>query len=124
MLVTRPISADLDFLDLHRLAPSRYPMLLESAAHGTAQGRWDLLLATSGEALSLHADGSLHGGDGSAAQPDFLDALDNQGKLDADLRAQARLSSSDPFGKALRRPDRTRGICRLRRLDERGGDST
>jgi anthranilate synthase component 1 len=76
MLVTRPISADLDFLDLHRLAPSRYPMLLESAAHGTAQGRWDLLLATSGEALSLHADGSLHGDDGSAAQPDFLDALD------------------------------------------------
>jgi anthranilate synthase component 1 len=76
MLVTRPIAADLDFLDLHRLAPSRYPMLLESAAHGTAQGRWDLLLATSGEAMSLHADGSLHGGDGSAAQPDFLDALD------------------------------------------------
>ena len=76
MLVTRPISADLDFLDLHRLAPSRYPMLLESAAHGTAQGRWDLLLATSGEALSLHADGSLHGSDGSAGQPDFLDALD------------------------------------------------
>jgi len=76
MLVTRPISADLDLLDLHRLAPSRYPMLLESAAHGTAQGRWDLLLAASGEALSLHADGSLHGGDGSAAQPDFLHALD------------------------------------------------
>jgi len=76
MLVTRPISADLDLLDLHRLAPSRYPMLLESAAHGTAQGRWDLLLAANGESLSLHADGSLHGGDGSAAQPDFLDALD------------------------------------------------
>ena len=76
MLVTRPISADLDFLDLHRLAPSRYPMLLESAAHGTAQGRWDLLLATSGEALSLHADGSLHGSDGSAGQPVVLVALD------------------------------------------------
>ena len=77
MLVTRPISADLDFLDLHRLAPSRYPMLLESAAHGTAQGRWDLLLAANGESLSLQADGHVHRGDGgSESQADFLGELD------------------------------------------------
>ena len=77
MLVTRPVSADLDFLDLHRQAPSRYPMLLESAAHGTAQGRWDLLLAANGESLSLQADGHVHRGDGGTkSQADFLHALD------------------------------------------------
>ena len=48
MLVTRPLDPALDLLALHRLAPSRYPVLLESSAHGTAQGRWDLLLATDG----------------------------------------------------------------------------
>lgn len=31
--------------------------------------------------------------------------------------AQARLSAGDPFRQAFRRPDRARGICRLRRLD-------
>ena len=45
MLVTRALPATIDFLDLHRLAPARYPALFESSAHGTAQGRWDLLLA-------------------------------------------------------------------------------
>ena len=76
MLVTRPIPPGIDFLDLHRLAPSRYPMLLESAAHGTAQGRWDLLLAANGESLSLHADGSLHRDEGNGSQADFLGELD------------------------------------------------
>src|SRR5262249_39131284 len=34
--------------------------------------------------------------------------------LDADLRAQERLSPGHSFRQALRRPDRARGICRLR----------
>ena len=52
MIATRPLPPGLELLDLHRAAPKRYPMLLESAAAGTAQGRWDLLLATNGESVS------------------------------------------------------------------------
>ncbi len=51
MLLTRGLATGLDLLDLHRSAPARYPLLLESAAAGTAQGRWDLLLATNGESI-------------------------------------------------------------------------
>ncbi len=76
MLVTRVIAPDLDFLALHRLAPTRYPLLLESAAHGTAQGRWDLLLAASGEALTLRADGLVRRESGATVAGDFLSALD------------------------------------------------
>ena len=51
MLLTRGLATGLDLLDLHRSAPARYPLLLESAAAGTAQGRWDLLLAANGESV-------------------------------------------------------------------------
>jgi anthranilate synthase component 1 len=76
MLHTRPLPADLDLLDLQRLAPQRYPLLLESSAAGTAQGRWDLLLAASGDVSTLHADGVVRRIDGSLVEGDFLDALD------------------------------------------------
>lgn len=64
-----------DLLALHRVAPERYPFLLESAAAGTAQGRSDLLLGWPGEALVLERDGRLSGpcADG---EHDFLRALD------------------------------------------------
>ncbi|MDQ3229104.1 MAG: aminodeoxychorismate synthase, component I, partial [Pseudomonadota bacterium] len=76
MLVTRPLPAEIDLLDLHRRAPARYPLLLESAAHGTAQGRWDLLMACNGESLSLDAAGIVRRHDGSIRGNDFLSALD------------------------------------------------
>ena len=76
MLVTRPAAFDLDLLALHRLAPGRYPLLLESSAAGTAQGRWDLLLATNGESLTLSHDGVVRRGDGSWTGTDFLASLD------------------------------------------------
>jgi anthranilate synthase component 1 len=75
MLVTRPAAFDLDLLALHRLAPGRYPLLLESSAAGTAQGRWDLLLATNGESLTL-SHGVVRRGDGSWTGTDFLASLD------------------------------------------------
>jgi anthranilate synthase component I len=64
-----------DLLALHRVAPARYPFLLESAASGTAQGRCDLLLGFSQAALVLDATGRLHG-PGADGQHDFLEALD------------------------------------------------
>lgn len=40
MLLTHPLPATTDLLALQRVAPSRYPLLMESTASGTAQGRW------------------------------------------------------------------------------------
>jgi 4-amino-4-deoxychorismate synthase (2-amino-4-deoxychorismate-forming) component I len=76
MLLTRALPPSIDLLALHRLAPQRYPLLLESSAHGTAQGRWDLLLATNGESLQLDQDGVTRDGDDREVAGDFLAALD------------------------------------------------
>ncbi len=76
MLLTRALPSTIDLLSLHRLAPQRYPMLLESSAHGTAQGRWDLLLAASGESLRLEVDGVCRDHDDQTVAGDFLTALD------------------------------------------------
>lgn len=76
MLVTRQLDAGSDLLALQRFAPARYPLLLESSATGTAQGRWDILLAANGESLALDRQGVLTREDGSRRHGDFLDALD------------------------------------------------
>ncbi|HEU4773433.1 MAG TPA: aminodeoxychorismate synthase component I [Lysobacter sp.] len=76
MLLTRRLSPTIDLLDLHRRAPARYPLLLESSAAGTAQGRWDLLLAGSGESLQLDPDGKVRDQRGVVVGDDFLQALD------------------------------------------------
>jgi anthranilate synthase component 1 len=78
MLLTRPLPADLDLLDLQRVAPRHYPLLLESSASGTAQGRWDLLLAANGESLTLLRDGIVRRADGTPVQGAFLDVLDRE----------------------------------------------
>jgi len=76
MLLTRTLPSNLDLLDLQRLAPARYRLLLESSADGTAQGRWDLLLAANGEALALGSDGITRDERGHEMDGDFLAALD------------------------------------------------
>ena len=76
MLVTRHLPGDTDLLALHRVAPARYPVLLESSAHGTAQGRWDLLLASNGTSLRLDTDGIVRDHAGREQAGGFLDALD------------------------------------------------
>ena len=76
MLVTRALPADTDLLALHRQAPSRYPLLLESVASGTVHGRWDMLLAADGGSLTLHADGITRRADGNVVAGDFLSTLD------------------------------------------------
>ncbi|WP_407908942.1 aminodeoxychorismate synthase component I [Lysobacter claricitrinus] len=65
-----------DLLDLHRLAPARYPVLLESSASGTRIGRRDLLLATNGERLVLGRDGRVRNANGVDVGDDFFTALD------------------------------------------------
>jgi anthranilate synthase component 1 len=91
MLVTRPLTPGIDLLALHRLAPARYPLLLESSAAGTAQGRWDLLLATSGESLTLSAtDNVVRRDDGSGAGTDFLSSLDGDWRRQRTPRDEPR----------------------------------
>lgn len=93
MLVTCALPRDTALIGLHRHAPERYPLLLESVAHGTAQGRWDLLIAADGGSLTLHADGITRHADGTRAAGDFLSVLD------ADWRAlrQPREEPRWPF---------------------------
>ena len=76
MLHFLPLPADTDLLALHRQAPSRYPLLLESVASGTVQGRWDLLLAGDGSGLRLDPDGVTRDLAGQALAGTFLEALD------------------------------------------------
>jgi anthranilate synthase component 1 len=84
MLVIRPLAAGIDLLALHRLSPRRYPLLLESSATGSAQGRWDVLLASNGESLVAHADGITRRADGRHEGGDFLQALDRHWKAVGD----------------------------------------
>jgi anthranilate synthase component 1 len=90
MLLTRPVPTPIDLLALHRLAPQRYPLLLESSAHGTAQGRWDLLLATTGDALRLDRDGVTRDDGGRAKPGDFLAALDQAWQAERVARDEPR----------------------------------
>lgn len=81
MIETRALAADLDLLALHRLAPQRYPLLLESVASGTVQGRWDLLLiAERDDGFALHADGQVCtlAGEPVDGASGFLDELDRR----------------------------------------------
>ena len=91
MSLQRSLPSDTDLLALQRLLPGRYPLLLESSAAGTPQGRWDLLLAGDGEVLVCERDGRLRRSDGRALEGGFLDALD------AEWRALRRPHEPTPF---------------------------
>ena len=76
-MITRTLPADFDLLDLHRLDPARYPVLLESSATG-AHGRWDMLLVHDGGSFALHRDGVVRDQDCASIEGRFLDVLDAQ----------------------------------------------
>jgi len=57
-----------DLLALHRLDPSKYPFLLQSVAASPASGRYDILFAFPGDALTFRSSA----GKGAA---DFFAAL-------------------------------------------------
>ena len=64
-----------DLRGLHRLAPERYPFLLQSTAARPRLGRYDILFACPGPALELLGDGALLGPRTFSAGG-FLGALD------------------------------------------------
>ncbi len=90
MIETRALPADTDLLALHRQDPQRYPVLLESVASGTAQGRWDLLLAADGSGLRLDADGTTRDLRGQAQVGDFLSVLDRHWRAQRVAREEPR----------------------------------
>jgi anthranilate synthase component 1 len=65
-----------DLLALHRLAPDRYPFLLQSTAISPSLGRYDILFAAPGEVLELEAPGKLRGPHCTAGST-FLHSLDD-----------------------------------------------
>ena len=69
------LSATVDLHALHRLNPDRYPFLLQSTGATTACGRFDILFAFPGEALTLAAPGQLTGHVANG-EHEFLSALD------------------------------------------------
>jgi anthranilate synthase component 1 len=76
--VSLPASPGETLLALHRAWPGRYPVLLESAASGTPQGRFSLLLARPRERLEA--------GDprpGEVHRRDFLERLDSAWRREA-----------------------------------------
>jgi anthranilate synthase component 1 len=83
-----------DLLALQRSRPARYPCLLESAALGGAQGRYDLLLGFPQSGLRLDAGGSTRRLDGTSVPLPFLDALDAEWRAAGPRPASGAL----PFG--------------------------
>ena len=90
MLIARSLPSGVDLLALQRRTPARYPLLLESVASGTAQGRWDMLLAADGSRITLGRHGRSLREDGRVAGDDFFAALD------ADWKA-LRLPREEPL---------------------------
>ncbi len=72
---TVQLPAGFDLLDLHCLAPERYPFLLESLGGTTGQERFDILFAFPGQTLRLDEDWKLSG-DHAGRSTGFLSALD------------------------------------------------
>ena len=90
MLLSRSLPPTIDLLALHRLAPARYPLLLESSAQGSAQGRWDLLLVATGERLQLDRDGTTRDERNQEVAGDFLAVLDAAWRLQRVSRDEPR----------------------------------
>jgi anthranilate synthase component I len=90
MIVTRPLSAGVDLLGLHRVAPLRYPLLLESVAAGTAHARWDMLLVADGSGLRLDGGRVSRIADATPVAGGFLDALDADWRAACQPREEPR----------------------------------
>ncbi|MDH1663166.1 aminodeoxychorismate synthase, component I, partial [Stenotrophomonas sp. GD03777] len=72
----QPLPHPIDLLALQHHDPARFPLLMESTASGTAQGRWSLLLAAQGDCLRLDADGQVRDQHDAVHAGSFLQVLD------------------------------------------------
>lgn len=76
MFETRALSVEVDLIALHRFAPQRYPLLLESAAAGTPRARYDILFIADGSGFRQDANGLTRTLDDRVIEDGFLDTLD------------------------------------------------
>jgi anthranilate synthase component 1 len=90
-LLQHEINGTIDFLQLQRLRPSQYPLLLQSVAGGNALSRWDILLCSNGEGLQLRNGQTCDLLHNVLNQP-FLDALDS-----AWQQCQSDIDNTLPF---------------------------
>ena len=88
-----------DLLDLHRLAPERYPFLLESPGGTTAQAHFDILFAFPGETLRLDENWKLSG-DHAGQFTEFLTALDSWWASESAERQHESLTGSSAAAKS------------------------
>ena len=89
MIETRALSADIDFLALHRRAPGHFPVLLESVAAGTPRARYDILFIADASGFRQDADGLTRTLDGRVLEGGFLDTLDAAWQSQRHPRASA-----------------------------------
>ncbi len=75
-MIQQALPRDLSFIDLQRLSPQRYALLLESVADSKALSRWDFLLIANDEGLICDAEGKTQSFAGEEISGTFLDALD------------------------------------------------
>ncbi len=75
-MIQQALPRDLSLIDLQRLAPGRYALLLESVADSKALSRWDFLFIANGEGLICDADGQTKNLHGEIVAGKFLAALD------------------------------------------------
>lgn len=75
-MLTAPLPAGLDLPALHAADPERFPVLLESLARHDRSGRYDLLLAGTGERFLQAAPGVVVDGDGRTVGADLLSVLE------------------------------------------------
>jgi anthranilate synthase component I len=75
-MIQQALPSNLSFIDLQRLAPERYALLLESVAYSKNLSRWDFLFIANGEGLVCSADGQTSDFAGEKIPGRFLDALD------------------------------------------------
>jgi anthranilate synthase component I len=80
--VTRTLAGRRDLLAPAAAFPERYPALLESVTHVSAQARYDVLFAFPQGTLSLSSSGQLSRENGELVPGRFLDALDAAWRAD------------------------------------------
>lgn len=74
--IVRNLGSTTDLLRIHAAFPSRYPFLLQSVAHGSETGRWDILFAFPGQTMTLDPQGALTLDGAACSTNEFLGELD------------------------------------------------
>jgi anthranilate synthase component I len=82
-VLSRTLRVAPDLVALHAANPARYPYLLESVAHGTPRGRFDILFAHPQRSLVLDVDRALYLDGVLQKDKTFLGVLDEEWRASA-----------------------------------------